>query len=155
MDAARHWAPGGVVGVVGETGNGTGIRLRRVAAPGAEPVEVGTFYTDLLERGYAYGPAFQGLRAVWRRGDEVFAEAVLPEEQREEAGKFGMHPALLDAALRTNAFANPDDDRQVLPFAWNGLVLHAVGASALRVRVARADRTRCRSRPPTRPATWS
>ncbi|THA40901.1 type I polyketide synthase [Streptomyces sp. A1547] len=104
--------------------------------PGAEPVEVGTFYTDLLERGYAYGPAFQGLRAVWRRGDEVFAEAVLPEEQREEAGKFGMHPALLDAALHTNAFANPDDDRQVLPFAWNGLVLHAVGASALRVRVA-------------------
>ncbi|MFE6842996.1 type I polyketide synthase [Streptomyces sp. NPDC057686] len=104
--------------------------------PGAEPVEVGNFYTDLLERGYAYGPAFQGLRAVWRRGDEVFAEAVLPEEQREEAGKFGMHPALLDAALHTNAFANPDDDRQVLPFAWNGLVLHAVGASALRVRVA-------------------
>ncbi|MEU9233192.1 type I polyketide synthase [Streptomyces subrutilus] len=104
--------------------------------PGAEPVEVGTFYTDLLERGYAYGSAFQGLRAVWRRGDEVFAEAVLPEEQREEAGKYGMHPALLDAALHTNAFANPDDDRQVLPFAWNGLLLHAVGASALRVRVA-------------------
>ncbi|WP_406366012.1 type I polyketide synthase [Streptomyces sp. NBC_01546] len=103
---------------------------------GAEPVEVGNFYTDLLERGYAYGPAFQGLRAVWRRGDEVFAEAVLPEEQREDAGKFGMHPALLDAALHTNAFANPDDDRQVLPFAWNGLVLHAVGASALRVRIA-------------------
>ncbi|WP_208948750.1 type I polyketide synthase [Streptomyces subrutilus] len=104
--------------------------------PGAEPVEVGTFYTDLLERGYAYGSAFQGLRAVWRRGDEVFAEAVLPEEQRGEAGKYGMHPALLDAALHTNAFANPDDDRQVLPFAWNGLLLHAVGASALRVRVA-------------------
>ncbi len=104
--------------------------------PGAEPVEVGTFYTDLLERGYAYGSAFQGLRAVWRRGDEVFAEAVLPEEQRDEAGKYGMHPALLDAALHTNAFANPDDDRQVLPFAWNGLLLHAVGASALRVRVA-------------------
>ncbi|MFD4240889.1 type I polyketide synthase, partial [Streptomyces sp. NPDC058525] len=103
---------------------------------GAEPIEIGTFYTDLLERGYAYGSAFQGLRAVWRRGDEVFAEAVLPEEQREEAGKYGMHPALLDAALHTNAFANPDDDRQVLPFAWNGLLLHAVGASALRVRVA-------------------
>ncbi|MEU9143438.1 type I polyketide synthase [Streptomyces sp. NPDC048349] len=104
--------------------------------PGAEPIEIGTFYTDLLERGYAYGSAFQGLRAVWRRGDEVFAEAVLPDEQRDEAGKYGMHPALLDAALHTNAFANPDDDRQVLPFAWNGLVLHAVGASALRVRIA-------------------
>ncbi|MEU9273277.1 SDR family NAD(P)-dependent oxidoreductase, partial [Streptomyces sp. NPDC048251] len=103
---------------------------------GAQPVEVGGFYADLVERGYAYGPAFQGLRAVWRRGDEVFAEAVLPEEQRADAGRFGIHPALLDAALHTNAFAHPDDDRQVLPFAWNGLLLHAVGASALRVRVA-------------------
>ncbi|MEU9608127.1 type I polyketide synthase [Streptomyces sp. NPDC048057] len=104
--------------------------------PGAEPVPVADFYADLVERGYAYGPAFQGLRAVWRRGDEVFAEAALPEEQREEAGRFGIHPALLDAALHTNAFARPDDDRKVLPFAWNGLLLHAAGASALRVRVA-------------------
>ncbi|KMS67288.1 beta-ketoacyl synthase, partial [Streptomyces leeuwenhoekii] len=103
---------------------------------GAQPVDVDDFYPGLVERGYAYGPAFQGLRAVWRRGDEVFAEVALPDEQREEAGRFGIHPALLDAALHTNAFADPDDDRQVLPFAWNGLLLHAVGASALRVRVA-------------------
>ncbi|WP_413790184.1 SDR family NAD(P)-dependent oxidoreductase [Streptomyces asoensis] len=103
---------------------------------GAQPVAVDGFYSDLAARGYAYGPAFQGLRGVWRRGDELFAEAVLPPEQRENADRFGIHPALLDAALHTNAFANPDDDRRVLPFAWNGLVLHAQGASALRVRVA-------------------
>nr|AXL05740.1 beta-ketoacyl synthase [uncultured bacterium] len=103
---------------------------------GAEPIDITDFYSDLVERGYAYGSAFQGLRAVWRRGDEVFAEAALPDENREDAGKFGIHPALLDAALHTNAFANPDDDRQVLPFAWNGLLLHAVGAAALRVRIA-------------------
>ncbi|MDT8909784.1 type I polyketide synthase [Amycolatopsis sp. PS_44_ISF1] len=103
---------------------------------GAEPVDVGSFYPDLIERGYAYTGVFQGMRAVWRRGDEVFAEVALPEENREDAGKFGLHPALLDAALHTNAFADPDDERRVLPFAWNGLVLHAVGASALRVRVA-------------------
>ncbi|WP_410574228.1 SDR family NAD(P)-dependent oxidoreductase [Amycolatopsis sp. cmx-4-61] len=103
---------------------------------GAEPIDVENFYSDLVERGYAYSGAFQGMRAVWRRGDEVFAEVALPGDHREDAGKFGLHPALLDAALHTNAFANPDDDRSVLPFAWNGLVLHAVGASALRVRVA-------------------
>ncbi|MGW4057241.1 SDR family NAD(P)-dependent oxidoreductase [Amycolatopsis sp. NPDC004747] len=103
---------------------------------GAEPVDVEHFYTDLIERGYAYSGAFQGMRAVWRRGDEVFAEVALPDDHREDAGKFGLHPALLDAALHTNAFANPGDERSVLPFAWNGLVLHAVGASALRVRVA-------------------
>ncbi len=103
---------------------------------GAQSVDVENFYADLTERGYAYSGAFQGMRAVWRRGDEVFAEVALPDDHREDAGKFGLHPALLDAALHTNAFANPDDDRSVLPFAWNGLVLHAVGASALRVRVA-------------------
>ncbi|MFF9091336.1 SDR family NAD(P)-dependent oxidoreductase, partial [Streptomyces sp. NPDC014991] len=106
--------------------------------PGAEPVALDDFYTDLVARGYAYGPAFQGLRGVWRRGEELFAEAALPQDHRENADKFAIHPALLDAALHTNAFADPDDDRNVLPFAWNGLVLHAEGASALRVRVAPA-----------------
>ncbi|WP_063607483.1 type I polyketide synthase [Streptomyces katrae] len=110
---------------------------------GAQPVEVGTFYADLLERGYAYGPAFQGLRTVWRRGDEVFAEVVLPEEQSKEAGRFGIHPALLDAALQAGtvgAAAGTAEAEEagepVLAFAWNGLALHAAGASALRVRVA-------------------
>ncbi|SCG58789.1 type I polyketide synthase [Micromonospora halophytica] len=115
---------------------GTGFDFTAWPPQGSRQVEIDDFYTDLVERGYAYGPAFQGLRAVWRRGDEVFAEVALPDDHREDAGRFGIHPALLDAALHTNAFANPDDDRKVLPFAWNGLVLHAVGASALRVRVA-------------------
>ncbi|WP_410639672.1 SDR family NAD(P)-dependent oxidoreductase [Amycolatopsis sp. lyj-346] len=115
---------------------GAGFDFAAWPPAGAQPIDVENFYTDLTERGYAYGGAFQGMRAVWRRGEEVFAEVALPDDHKEDAGKFGLHPALLDAALHTNAFANPDDDRNVLPFAWNGLVLHAVGASALRVRVA-------------------
>ncbi|WP_436970784.1 type I polyketide synthase [Micromonospora rifamycinica] len=109
--------------------------------PGAQRVEVGDFYADLVERGYGYGPAFQGVRTVWRRGDEVFADVALPEEHRAEAAGYGLHPALLDAALQTGtvaaAAAGPAEQpgRSVMPFAWNGLVLHAVGASALRVRV--------------------
>ncbi len=46
---------------------------------------------------------------MWRRGEEIFAEVALPDEQREEAARFGLHPALLDAALHTDAFAQPDD----------------------------------------------
>ncbi|MGV4989194.1 type I polyketide synthase, partial [Streptomyces sp. NRAIS4] len=109
---------------------------------GAESVEVGDFYGDLEERGYGYGPAFQGVRAVWRRGEEVFAEVALPEEQRKDAGRFGVHPALLDAALQAATIGNAagaeadDSAAPVLAFAWNGLVLHASGASALRVRIA-------------------
>ena len=67
----------------------------------ATVVEVEDLYDRLAERGYDYGPAFQGLRAVWRRGDELFAEIVLPDDQREQAASFGVHPALLDAALHT------------------------------------------------------
>ncbi|MFD8726293.1 SDR family NAD(P)-dependent oxidoreductase, partial [Streptomyces sp. NPDC059629] len=105
---------------------------------GAErvPLDVTGFYEELLGHGYAYGSAFQGLRAVWRRGEELFAEVALPDEQRDSAARFGLHPALLDAALHTEAFAQPDDGHNVLPFAWNRLVLHAAGASALRVRIA-------------------
>ncbi len=104
---------------------------------GAEPVTLDptAFYAGLASHGYAYGPAFQGLRAVWRRGEEIYAEVALPDEQRDEAAKFGLHPALLDAALHTDAFAQPDDGHNVLPFSWNGLALHAAGAAALRVRI--------------------
>ncbi|MEU1425366.1 type I polyketide synthase, partial [Kitasatospora sp. NPDC005751] len=105
---------------------------------GAEPVEldVAGFYEDLARHGYAYGPAFQGLQGVWRRGEELFAEVALPDERRDEAARFGIHPALLDAALHTQAFAQPEEGHNVLPFAWNGLVLHAAGAGAVRVRIA-------------------
>ncbi|HET9383446.1 MAG TPA: type I polyketide synthase [Streptomyces sp.] len=111
--------------------------------PGAQPVAVEGFYGELVERGYEYGPAFQGVRAVWRRGDEVFAEVALPEEERQEAGRFGVHPALLDAALHAtllDAAAPGGEDGADgpvvrLPSDWDGLVLHAVGASVLRVRL--------------------
>ncbi|WP_317937103.1 polyketide synthase dehydratase domain-containing protein, partial [Streptomyces cellostaticus] len=35
--------------------------------------------TRFAQRGYGYGPAFQGLRQVWRAGDTVYAEADLPQ----------------------------------------------------------------------------
>ncbi|MGW3993306.1 beta-ketoacyl synthase N-terminal-like domain-containing protein [Amycolatopsis sp. NPDC004772] len=107
--------------------------------PGVERVDVEDFYDGLVERGYAYGPSFRGLRAVWRRGDEVFAEVSLSEDDRADAARFGIHPGLLDAALHAGmagAATTEEPGRPVLPFAWNGLVLHAAGASALRVRLA-------------------
>ncbi|MEZ0095634.1 acyl transferase domain-containing protein/D-arabinose 1-dehydrogenase-like Zn-dependent alcohol dehydrogenase/acyl carrier protein/thioesterase domain-containing protein [Streptacidiphilus sp. EB129] len=101
---------------------------------GAERVELGSFYPDLAEAGFRYGPVFQGLRAVWRRGDEVFAEVALPEEAQRDSGRFGLHPALLDSALHTVAFAAlGGSDRGRVPFSWSGVTLHAGGASALRV----------------------
>ncbi|WP_327091565.1 SDR family NAD(P)-dependent oxidoreductase [Nonomuraea sp. NBC_01738] len=105
----------------------------------AEQIDI-TFLYDLLPQfGYGYGPAFQGLRAAWRLGDEIFAEAALPDPSG--AADFGLHPALLDAATHAMGLASQDVDglgggTSRMPFAWNGVTLHAAGASAVRVRIS-------------------
>ncbi|MFI2584790.1 SDR family NAD(P)-dependent oxidoreductase, partial [Streptomyces rochei] len=105
---------------------------------GAEVLPVESAYEVFRERGYGYGPVFRGLRAAWRRGEELFAEVALPEEASGEAGRFGLHPALLDAAMHAGIL-NDTDDETAVPFAWNDVSLHAVGAAAVRVRIGRLD----------------
>ncbi len=102
---------------------------------GADAVPVTGAYDGLADRGYRYGPAFQGLRAVWRRGTETFAEVELPQQAGVSTGGFGIHPVVLDAALHALGVA---DERieTVLPFSWQGVSLHAAGASRVRVRLA-------------------
>ncbi|MCX4546088.1 type I polyketide synthase [Streptomyces sp. NBC_01565] len=102
----------------------------------ASEVELDGLYDRLADTGFAYGPAFQALRAVWRRGDELFAEVALDAERQAQAAGFGLHPALLDAALHALAWdaLSTGDAEGRLPFSWNGVRLHAVGADALRVR---------------------
>ena len=107
--------------------------------PGAEPVELAGGYDDLAEAGYRYGPVFRGLTALWRRDGDLFAEVDLPEQARSSAEGFGLHPALLDAALHAIALGGPghnDDGDVSVPFSWEGVTLHAVGASSLRVRLS-------------------
>ncbi len=101
----------------------------------AEPLDSSALYTDTLAE--VYGPAFHGLRAAWRRGDDVFAEVALPDEVASEAGSFGLHPALLDAALHGAVLLLDEEDEGPLkmPFSWTDVELHAVGASVLRVRL--------------------
>ncbi|MCB5170476.1 polyketide synthase dehydratase domain-containing protein, partial [Streptomyces bambusae] len=107
--------------------------------PGAEALDLTGRYEDLAEQGFGYGPAFQGLRAAWRRGTEVFAELALADEQGGTAADFGLHPALLDSALHAIELGVlPGTGEPRLPFAWSGVRLHASGADAARVRLAPA-----------------
>ncbi|WP_167355677.1 type I polyketide synthase, partial [Streptomyces atriruber] len=124
-DWVRH-----AVGVLADAGPvPSDERLDGVWPPtGAERVDVADAYETLAGLGYGYGPVFQGLRALWRDGDDLFAEVRLPVDAEE----FGIHPALLDAALHPL----PSGDLWV-PFSWSGVRLHSVGASALRVRLSR------------------
>ncbi|SPM36416.1 erythronolide synthase, modules 3 and 4, partial [Mycobacterium rhizamassiliense] len=107
---------------------------------GAIAADVADGYDQLAARGYGYGPAFQGLSAVWLRGDDVFAEVRLPDAAGSVNG-FGVHPALLDAAMHAlviGSHAAGQADEVVLPFSWQGVSLHAAGASAVRARLAPA-----------------
>jgi acyl carrier protein len=132
---------------------------------GAVGVSVDGVYERLAGSGLVYGPVFQGLRAVWVRGEEVFAEVGLAGSGLAEADRFGLHPALLDAGLHAIAAAGwagevaagevaageaaggaeadggaaggaEPDGGVGLPFNWAGVQLHAAGASGLRVRIA-------------------
>jgi acyl transferase domain-containing protein/acyl carrier protein len=113
---------------------------------GAEPLPVDGLYDRLAELGYDYGPAFQGLTAAWRLGaEELFVEVALPEDQQAHAGAFGLHPALLDAALHVAALdalggqgtqdQGPGGGAR-LPFSWSGVRLYAAGSSRVRVRLS-------------------
>ncbi|MFF2732912.1 type I polyketide synthase, partial [Streptomyces sp. NPDC058008] len=109
---------------------------------GAVPVAVDGFYDRLAENGFGYGPVFQGLTAAWRRGTEVFTEVSLPESASAEGSAFGLHPALLDAALHGITWLSaPDGDEAPngLPFSWKDVRLHTAGASAARARLSVTD----------------
>ncbi|MEU2834811.1 type I polyketide synthase, partial [Streptomyces lavendulae] len=106
--------------------------------PGAEPLDADSLYDRMAELGLEYGPVFRGVRAGWRRGDELFAEIALPEGT--DATGFGVHPALFDAALHAVGLGGLGEraGEPRIPFAWNGVTLHATGATALRLRLTPA-----------------
>ncbi|MEV7983484.1 type I polyketide synthase, partial [Streptomyces sp. NPDC086519] len=93
-----------------------GIDLSVWPPAGAVPVEV--------------DPAVPGLRAAWRRGEEVFAEAEVDEEQRDAAERFALHPALLEAVGRAGGGTS------ALSVAYRAVSLAAAGATSLRARIA-------------------
>ncbi|MFD4871725.1 polyketide synthase dehydratase domain-containing protein, partial [Streptomyces sp. NPDC058412] len=120
-------------GVLAEAGPGPVPTTGPAVWPpeGATAIPVGDLYARLAERGYTYGPTFQGLRSAWRRGTDLYAEIALPESI--DGDGFALHPAALDAALHTLLIE--DSDELTIPFSFNGVTLHAAGATALRVHL--------------------
>jgi acyl transferase domain-containing protein len=113
--------------------------LRVWPPAGAVAIELDGLYERAAEAGLRYRDAFCGLRAVYQRGQELFAQVELPATASQEASRFGLHPALLDAALHALLTIQPTGAGVALPFAWSGVQLHARGAEALRVRLTQAD----------------
>ncbi|WSI97316.1 type I polyketide synthase [Nocardia sp. NBC_01329] len=134
-DAITHargvFAPGAAVDVL-PTGRFDGP-LTEGAAAAAE-----VLYDRLLTQGFEYGPAFQGVRRTARAEDEVLADVLLPAAVSADAPGFGLHPALLDAALHAAGdvlAAEVRTDQVPLPFSFNGVRLYRPGAAAVQARI--------------------
>ncbi|MEU4895677.1 beta-ketoacyl synthase N-terminal-like domain-containing protein [Streptomyces sp. NPDC044780] len=108
-------------------------------------------YERLAADGLRYGPAFRGMRAAWRHGEELYADVALPEAARvprpeADGPEFVLHPALFDAALHALALdgivtdgpgaVGPAAGGLSLPFAFSGVRVHTTGARRLRVQAA-------------------
>ncbi|MFF4591368.1 type I polyketide synthase [Streptomyces sp. NPDC001388] len=112
--------------------------------PPADAAEIptDTLYERLARTGLSYGPLFRGLTSVRQSGDDLFAEARLPDEAASDARRYGVHPALLDSVLHALGAAPTatggtagEEPAPGLPFSWSGVTLHATGASQLHARL--------------------
>ncbi|MFI6072049.1 SDR family NAD(P)-dependent oxidoreductase [Actinoplanes sp. NPDC051343] len=106
--------------------------------PAAEPVPVTGVYDELAGRGYAYGPSFRALTALWRSGDDTYAELELPGVLAADTG-YDLHPALFDAVQHGGMVTAGDESGVMLPYALAGVRIAAPGATWLRVRIRRHD----------------
>ncbi|WEQ54930.1 SDR family NAD(P)-dependent oxidoreductase [Komagataeibacter nataicola] len=126
------------------------LRISGVSEPGridpealrarcGERIDVTQVYENYTSIDLNYGPAFQGLQSFWRGSGEVFAEVALPDEV-DGAERYGVHPALLDAAFQSLC-GIAESQELSLPFAMERLIVHAAGASAALVHVRRREGT--------------
>lgn len=122
-------------GLVGPVEHGEQADMGAWPPAGAASVYIGGFYDQLLQSGHFYGAAFQGVRAVWRRDRDLFAEVALPDGVRAEAGRFTVHPALLDSALQLLLLGVVARGQARMPFSINRVQMHGSHASELRVRL--------------------
>jgi acyl transferase domain-containing protein/acyl carrier protein len=104
-----------------------------------EPVDVGATYEAFASVGLAYGPSFQGLRAFWRGSGEALGEVTLDPGVAVDG--YGLHPALLDAALQAIVVAvGPESlSRAMLPFELGRVVVHQSAATSAMVHVRLGD----------------
>ncbi|MEU7298075.1 SDR family NAD(P)-dependent oxidoreductase [Streptomyces exfoliatus] len=65
-------------------------------------------------------------------------EIQLPDSLQADAGRYGLHPVLLQAALPVRP-ANPAGGTIPVPADWYGVRLHATGATAVKARVTEID----------------
>jgi acyl transferase domain-containing protein/NADPH:quinone reductase-like Zn-dependent oxidoreductase/acyl carrier protein len=94
--------------------------LAELAKHLVKEIEVGQFYDKLRGLGVDFGPGFRCMKRAWCADGEALGEIELGAGVVADAGKYLMHPALLDACFHVSAVAmdslpGADDGRMYLP----------------------------------------
>ncbi|MEV5342475.1 thioester reductase domain-containing protein, partial [Streptomyces sp. NPDC052676] len=97
---------------------------------GATAVDPDELYAGLAAAGVSYGPRLRALTGLWQHDGDHLAQLRISDELAEQTDGFGIHPALLDAAL------HPVLGPLTAPVRWQGVRLYATGARELRVRIS-------------------
>jgi mycoketide-CoA synthase len=116
---------------------------RRLPAADVATLDQDEFYDRLVERGYCYGGPFRSLRGMGPDPDQpdvIRAEVALPAGT--DVAGYGIHPALLDAALHPlasllDSAGEADAESLWLPYAFTGITLYATAATQLHTRLTR------------------
>ncbi|WP_394298604.1 type I polyketide synthase [Streptomyces griseus] len=107
---------------------------------GARRLGIEGLYDSFADAGFHYGPAFRGLREVWRHGDHLFATATLPVAAEAPAGGgFALHPALIDSVLHAvvaGGVIDVDGGQGWMPFSWSGVARTGECGPTVRVRIS-------------------
>ncbi|WP_425336813.1 SDR family NAD(P)-dependent oxidoreductase [Streptomyces profundus] len=100
----------------------------------ADPLALDGLYDRMADQGIDYGPAFHGLRAAWRHGDDLFAEI----DEQPQADGYALHPAQLGTALHLLTLREREGAAGPIrmPFAWTDARLHGSGVGGFRVRLS-------------------
>jgi polyketide synthase 12 len=127
-------------GRIGEGPRVADFDLKAWPPQGAKKIDLGPesrdAYAKLADAGLRYGPDFRGLVKAWRQGSELYCEVKLPEGPARGAERYGLHPALLDAALHPLVLEllGREPGTLRLPVTWVGTEIYATSSTALRVR---------------------
>jgi len=82
-------------------------------------------YAGFERMGYLFGPSFRITRARYRLAEGALCHLRLPEHLRAGLGEYGMHPALLDAVLRSGLAIGAGEGGRpavpIVPFALDAL----------------------------------
>lgn len=135
-DTAVIWTSHALGQVGAGQATATTTDLQQLQTEYGEALDVAEYYRLLRQRGMAYGPCFQGIRALWRGEKGGLGQIQLPEAAAEPG--YALHPALLDSCFQVLGAVLEETEGETdafLPVAVESLTLYRPAPDRVWVRV--------------------